>query len=310
MFAKQTRIPTVIIPFTGPLLEPGYQDLFLYLRPETNGVLAESVLLRVIKSNSIYCDKCRIVYLANIPGDFIVKNRIVQQHCGIKVRFARLGKMAFTGNMQKKFSEQFHTPFRKAPIIGAFEACKRLKIHYEDLFKIWVPPDHLTVIYGQSIKLFGNYYIVNYDIPALLHKNSRKTDIAVMICRSSLNKEEHGLLVADMGKRLVAEKVLAGDRPVARTFHYSSGPFEQILDGIGYLYGENGKHLPLSSISFMAYLLRHGFTQKQILYAVRKPIMRFKKDNGEIFEENIFSLTRDTTYPEAMKIFSSRIPSA
>jgi hypothetical protein len=302
------RLPTVIITFPGPSFEPGIQDIFLYLRPETNGVLVESMLLRVIKGNSVYCNKCKIAYLANIPGDFIVKKRIVQQHYGIKIRFARLGKRAFTGSMQKKFTEHFKIPFKDAPIIGSFAALKRFKMPYEDLFKIWVPSENFAVINGQSIKLYQDYFIVNYDIPALLHKNSRKTDIAVMICRSSLSKEEYSALVAEMGKSLVAEKVVAEDRPLARTFHYSSGPFEQILDGIGYLYGNDGSHLHLSSISFMAYLLKHGFSQKQILSAVYNPIMRFRTAEGDYLEENIYSLTKNSTYEEAMGIFSRRLP--
>lgn len=307
MFGKRrVKLPTILMPFPGPQSEPDCQDIFLYLRPESNGVLVESVLFRVIKGKSDYCEKCKIVYLANIPGDFIVKHRIIRQHYAVKIRFAKLGKMAFTRDMRRKFSEYFQLPFKNAPLIGAFSALKRLKIHYEDLFKIRVPPEHFTIICGQTIKLYQGYFIVNYDIPALLHKNNRKTDIAVMICRSRLNKQEYHAMVEDMGEKLVAEKVVSQDRPLARTVHYSNGPFEQILDGIGYLYNDKGDHLPYSSLSFMRYLLEHGFSQEEILHVIRNPIMRFRTPQG-IIEESIFSITRDSTYKEALGIFEQRI---
>ena len=302
---RRVRLPTILIPFSGPQRKSGCQDIFLYLRPETNGVLVESTLFRVIKSNSKYCEKCQIVYLANIPGDFIVRYRIIQQHYATKIRFAKQGKKAFTPDMRRKFSEYFKLPFKKAPVIGAFSALKRLKIHYEDLFKIWVPPEKFTVICGQTIKLYQGHFIVNYDIPALLHKNSRKTDIAVMICRSCLNKDDYHTLVEEMGERLIAEKVVKADRPLARTVHYSKGPFEQILDGIGYLYDSKGEHLAYANLSFMSYLLEHGFSKDEILQTINNPIMHFRTGEG-VIEENIFSITRDCTYEEALDIFQRK----
>jgi hypothetical protein len=303
---RRIRLPTILIPFFGPQRESGGQDIFLYLRPETNGVLVESLLFRVIKGKSRYCEKCQIVYLANLPGDFIIKNNIIQQHYAVKIRFAKSGKRAFTPDMQRKFGEYFNLPFKKAPIIGAFQALKRLKIHYEDLFKIRVPPENFTVICGQSIKLYGGYFIVNYDIPALLHKNSRKTDIAVMICRSRLNRREFHEMVEEMGEKLLQEKVVAADRPLARTFHYSNGPFEQILDGIGYLYDNDGNHLDLTEISFMRYLLEHDVAADIIIHAIHNPIMRFRTPEG-VIEENIFSITEGITYEAALHIFEQRI---
>jgi hypothetical protein len=303
---RRVRLPTILIAFPGPEGESGSQDIFLYLRPETNGVLVESTLLRVIKGESRYCEKCKIIYLANIPGDFIVRNKIIQQHNTVKIRFAKAGKKEFTPDMRRRFNEYFNLPFKKAPIIGAFKALKRLKIHYEDLFKIRVPPENFTVICGQSVKLYKGYFIVNYDIPALLHKNSRKTDIAVMICRSRLNRHEFHEMVKEMRKKLIQEQVVASDRPLARTFHYSSGPFEQILDGIGYLYDNKGKHLPLSELSFLRYLLEHGFSLDTIVHAINNPIMHFRTPEG-VLEENIFSITEGTTYKEAMHIFKQRV---
>ncbi|HEQ71496.1 MAG TPA: hypothetical protein ENN69_03315 [Spirochaetia bacterium] len=300
------RTPAVLIPYTGPILEPGAQDVFLYLRPETNGVLVESLLFRVIKQDD-YAGKCRVVYLANIPGEFIIKNRIIEEHYAVKLRFARRGKTEFTRSMREKFEQFFLVPFREARIIGAFEAVRALGISDEDLFKLWVPPHHYAVISGQTVKKYNDYYIVNYDIPAILHKNSRKTDLAVMIFRSFLSRTEFHYMVEEMRRLLVAEQVVGADRPLARTFHYSNGPFEQILDGIGYLYNEHAQHLPIQSLSFCAYLLKNGIDKKEILAAIRKPIMRFRNDRGGIIEENLFYYTADETYAGALAKYVSRL---
>jgi hypothetical protein len=300
------RTPTVLIPYGGPSLEPGAQDIFLYLRPETNGVLVESLLFHVIKSEK-YADKCVVVYLANMPGDFIVKNRIIEQHYAIKIKFARLGKIAFTRAMQEKFEQFFLVPFHEAKIIGAFTMMRLLNISYEELFKLWVPPHHFAVINGQTIKKFDDYFIVNYDIPAILHRNSRKTDSAVMIFRSFLSRTEFHYMVEDMRQLLVEENIIAADRPLARTFHYSMGPFEQILDGIGYLYNENAQHLPLDEINFCAYLLKHGIKKETIIKSIRNPIMQFRINENEIIEENLFIFTRDENYSSALDKYLLRV---
>jgi hypothetical protein len=303
---KNIRLPKVLVPYPGPILEPGAQDVFLYLRPEANGVLVESLLFRVFKSQT-YAQKFTVVYLANMTGDFVVKNRIIEQHYALKISFARFGKAAFTRSMQKKFEERFGVPFREARIIPSFGANRLLGLSYEELFRLWVPPENYAVIAGQSVKKYGDWFIVNYDIPAILHKNSRRTDFAVMICRSLLTRSEFHELVTEMHRRLVSEGAIPPDRPLARTFHYSAGPFEQIQDGIGYLFDTEINHLPLHSISFAAYLMANDVGSEAILRAVRHPILRFRDPDGSVFEENLFSYTMDETYPGALEKFNRRV---
>ncbi|MBN2352579.1 MAG: hypothetical protein JXD23_08420 [Spirochaetales bacterium] len=303
---RNIRLPKVLIPYPGPILTPGAQDVFLYLRPEVNGVLVESLLFRVFKSQT-YAQKFTVVYLANMTGDFVVKNRIIEQHYALKIMFARFGKAAFTRAMQGKFEEKFGVPFREAKIVPSFGADRLLGMSYEELFKLWVPPENYAVIFGQSVKRYGDWFIVNYDIPAILHKNSRRTDFAVMICRSLLTRREFHELVTEMQHRLVTEGAIPADRPLARTFHYSAGPFEQIQDGIGYLFDAGINHLPLPSISFAAYLMAHGIGKEAIMRAIRHPILRFRTPEGDTFEENLLSYTIDETYPGALEKFNQRV---
>lgn len=299
---RNVRTPSVLIAYPGPLEGSNAQDVFLYLRPETNGLLVESLLFRVIKSD-IFSKKCEVVYLANMPGDYIVKNRIIEQHYAVKIRFARLAKAAFTRAMQEKFERYFLASFAESKIIGAFQALRLLGLSNDDLFRLWVPPHHFAVINGQTIKRFNDYFIVNYDIPAILHKNNRMTDFAAMIFRSRLSRTEFHYMVQEMRNLLVAEQVIAADRPLSRTFHYSTGPFEQILDGIGYLYDADANHLPVEQISFCSFLMKNGIDKKTVIQAVRNPIMRFKTADGLVAEENLFQYTADDTYEEALSKF-------
>ena len=74
------RNPTVLIPYAGVCTDRSCHDVFVYLRPETNGVEVESTLFRVVKGNQEYRETVKLVYLANIHVSFIQRNRIVEQY--------------------------------------------------------------------------------------------------------------------------------------------------------------------------------------------------------------------------------------
>ena len=101
----ECRLPSILVPYPGPRVESDVQDIALYLRPESNGVLVESTIMRVITSG--YRQNTRMVYLANIPGDFVVARRVVERHYRLKIQFARSGKDAFTPQMQRRFERAF-----------------------------------------------------------------------------------------------------------------------------------------------------------------------------------------------------------
>ena len=128
-----------------------------------------------------------MVYLANLPGDFIVKKRIIQEHYKVKLYYTSQGKKVFTPYMKEIFEKTFNIDFDKARIIGAFDALKIFEMDYQQLFNIWVKRKDMLVVNGQSIKKYRDYYIINYDIPAILHKNNTNTDIAVMLFRSEMD---------------------------------------------------------------------------------------------------------------------------
>ena len=301
------RTPTIMIPYPGACKDPAVQDLAVYLRPESNGVKVESTIFKVIHDNPHYRKVLDIVYLANLPGDFLSENRIIEDHYALKVRFARQGKKAFTEIMKTKFSSAFHVPFKESSIIGSFEALGKLHLTEQELFHIWVPADRVTYIHGQHIKNYKEYFIVNYDIPALLHMYSKKTDIFAMILRCFMTYGDIHLLIDKINAALKAEGIITNPVLHSHVFHYSKSPFEQILDGIGYVYKQGDRHIELSELSFLNYLISRGCREEEVIKVIQDPIMHFRNEEGEIEEDNIFVRTFDNSFAEAYRTVTSAL---
>lgn len=307
--AKNIRHPSILVPFKERACDTqgSCQDVFVYLRPESNGVLVESTMLKVIKDNKVFRDNVELAYLANLPGDFIMRNLIVESHYAVRLHFAVRGKRSFTDQMKKKFEAFFQVPFEGAKILGAFSALRELGVNAEELFKLWVPPYEMTVINGQVIKRRGDVFIVNYDIPAILHKNNKNTDIAVMILRTGLDWDTFHELVESMTIALIDRGILDPTKPPSRIFHFSKGPFEQILDGIGYFYNKEGAHEAIEKLSFTRFLLDKGYTMEEIHGVLRYPIMEFCHSDGKIEENDIFTCTQGDTFEEAERKLRSTV---
>ena len=79
----------------------------MYLRPETNGVLTESVIMKTISTEPRWKEEVKLVYLANYPGDFIHTRHVIEHHYRLKILFARKGGAAFTPGMRADFREKF-----------------------------------------------------------------------------------------------------------------------------------------------------------------------------------------------------------
>jgi hypothetical protein len=304
---SEIRLPTIIIPYPGASMESGVQDIAIYLRPEANGVRVESTILGVIHKNEAYKKALQIVYLANLPGDFMVKNHIVEEHYAVNIHFAREGKAAFTENMIHHFERFFHESFESAAVLGSFDSLEILGMTEEELFRVWVPDQDFARINGQSVKKFHDRYIVNYDIPALLQKNSGETDVFSMILRSFLPYEQFHGLINSINGALKEEGIITNPVLYSHVFHYSKGPFEQILDGKGYIYKEGDQHIDLSELSFFSYLISNDCEREEILDSISHPIMQFAVDGGSTEEHNLFVYTYNDTYEEALLKFKSKI---
>lgn len=299
MDQEESREPQVLVPYPGPDGSGTIQDIFVYLRPETNGVLVESTLLKVIETCRKDGHDIKLIYLANIPGEFIVQHHIVERHYAQKFYFAVHGRQVFTESMRRRVEAHFGVRWDEVTIVGAFEALNLLGKTPEELHSTWVRPEDHLVVDGQSIKRIGTVFVINYDIPALLAKNSRSTDIAVMLFRCG-ERDRFGELVDEMHTALVEKGILGKNVPPSRAFHYSKGPFEQILDAVDYLYYAGGRPVPLTELSFVQYAAGREVGSRDLLGVIRNPIGLFDDGSGVLQEENIFIYTADDTFSEAI----------
>ncbi len=161
--------PKILVPYPGPDADPGLLDIFVYLRPETNGVAVESTVLKVVKEYRRRDADLDLIYLANVPGDHIVQTKTVERHYALRLHFAVHGGAAFSSAMQEQFSEYYHQPFAAERVIGAFDALRRFNWEPEELFGLWVAEEAVSRIAGQVVKQYDGVWIVKYAIPARLH---------------------------------------------------------------------------------------------------------------------------------------------
>jgi len=258
----QALTPKIIVPFR-PLGGEGRctgacQDIVVYLRPETNGIQTESVLFRVFKDPKWH-SSVELVYLANVPGAFLTDRGVIEHHYSHRIRFAREGARAFTPAMAETFRRFFGVSLDHARVVGAYEAIGILEMDEEALFKIWVPVYDLLDLEGQLVKrVQDNLFIVNYDIPALLNKHHSETDVAAMVFRTGLTYQEFKPAVAQIRDSLVKEGLLDPDKPENRVFHWSRGPWEQLLDAHGYVYTVRDEPVAYGDLAFGRSLLDQG----------------------------------------------------
>ena len=300
-----SRDPTIVVPFEGVCDSPLCQDIFVYLRPESNGIAVESALMKGVSKIPNWQENINLVYLANLPGDFLNENGVFEEHYLTRVKFAKIGKSLFTPFMGRIFSDYYRIDFKDSEIIGAYKALSILGLNEEELFNLWVSVDDMLVLNGQTIKKIGKYFVVNSDIPSILNKNNSETDIAVMIFRTVFWGDDFYNVILKMTDVLVEEGILDSQSQFSHVFHYSKGPFEQILDAIGFLYDPAGKHLPLQSIRFYNFLLEKGLSALEINYFIRQPLLQFRNNKGEIEEKSIFHVTKDLSYEESWEILKS-----
>ena len=300
---KETRKPTIVLPFIESTFDSKAKDLYLYLRPETNGIRVESLLFGIIHNDEEFRKNISLVYLANLPGDFVSKHRVIERHYALKCEMAKRGRESFTSTMIERFENWYKVKWDDVEVVSAYEAMDILKIDSKALFKTWVKNQDFFYTYGQSIKKIGNLYVINYDIPELLKKNSSSTDIAVMVLRTTLSNKSLSSLISKMEIALKESGAIDPKTPPRRCFHYTKSPLEEILDGDGYLYTDEGNKVKMKSISFASYLLNRGVDMKDIISWVYYPIVTIN-DNGYNKEIYLYDYLMGDSYEEAFEKIS------
>ena len=87
--------------------------------------------------------------------------------------------------MASKFEEHFKIKFNNAQIIGSFDAILKLKLSKQELFNKFVDDKDFLKFYGQTIKKIDDYFIVNYDLPAVLNKYDFTANVFVVLINSN-----------------------------------------------------------------------------------------------------------------------------
>jgi len=112
-------------------------------------------------------------------------------------------------------------------------------------------------------------------------------------------KEFRGI-VALMSEHLAESGVLGSETTPSRAFHYSKSPWEQLLDGVDYLWGvdvtDGGAE---DDISFGAYMMNRGFTRQQLKDVIRRPLVIYRDEYGRTRERNMLELSSGMNYSEA-----------
>ncbi len=294
--------PQILVPYAGPEPDPVFLDVFVYLRPESNGVAVESTILSVIQNCAEYRTGINLIYLANIPGEYIVRNRIVERHYALRLYFGVHGGSAFSPDMIRQFEQYYRVRFDDEVVIGAFEALHRFGWEPEELFKLWVSEDALVHIAGQNVKRYRDTYIVNYDVPALLHKNNAGTDIAVMAFRTREGYFHFFHLAHQMKQKLVERGLLHQGVPIARAVHISRSPFEQLIDTRDYLLREGGMQAEPGDSSFGSFLLDRGVPEEVIRGFVDHPICEFDFGIDVPRDQNLLELCEGFSYLDGYHI--------
>ncbi len=297
------RKPTIVLPYMPSTGVEGEKDLFIYLRPETNGVKVESLMFSVIHDDPLFRDSISLVYLANLPGDFVSNYNVIERHYALKCEMARKGRECFTSLMIEKFENWYDVKWSEVKVVAAYEALELLNINSKELFNLWVSDQDFFYIHGQSVKKVGDLYVINYDIPELLKKNSTKTDIAVMVLRTKLTNRDLTSLISKMETSLKEGGAIDPKTPPRRCFHYTKSPLEEILDGQGYLYNENGEVVNIEHISFVSYLLKRGINYDHILKLIFSPIVTIKEGTIEK-EVYLYDYLMGDSYEEAYEKIS------
>ncbi len=294
--------PKILVPYVGPDPDPDLLDIFLYLRPESNGVAVESAILSVIKECRKNDQHVKLIYMANMPGDYIVSRKIIERHYSLRLFFAVHGGRAFTLDMIRQFEDFYRAEFRPARVIGAFEALRRFAWSPEELFDLWVEESAVFRIAGQVVKRYQDVWIVNYDVPALLHKNSAATDIAVMTFRTREGYRHFFEVAVEMKRALVERGLLLQRMPIARAVHISRSPFEQLLDTRDYLLAPDGTPAGLDASSFAQFLMARGLDLALIRGLIEHPICSFDFGFDEPSEQHLMDLCEGFTYTDGWHI--------
>lgn len=263
----------------------------IYVRPETNRVDYEAAIVKALAPYA------RVAYMANLTGGLINNRAIIASHYSSQMVFAINGKeeMARYPEMVQKFEEKFKVDFRLAPIVGPFCAimeCK-LKKDADELFETMVPEPNFLRMYGQTIKKIGDFYVINYDIPAIITRHHSDTSMFVLAVK--LKKKEYRFQDLNRGmydnmcngkttELLGSEKrrELPWYDQIRRTYHISRSHMEAMFDLTDYVFKDDTERILFADTPLGQLLLERGILAPERM----EKCLTFLKENPLVYLEN------------------------
>jgi hypothetical protein len=286
--------------------------MVIYVRPKTNRINYERAILLGVQP---YAD---IKYMANLNGKLFITRSLVTEHYATQYKFSIYGKreIARYPDMIEKFEKHFNVPFEKAPVMGAFDALITMKIPAEELFNVIVPEKDFLYLYGQTIKKIDQYYIVNYNIPALIEKYRPGANIFVVLARSkekgfvhkkvnqsifnSLKKDDSTPIID--GNKL---QMLSWESQVRRTYHISLNHLCCMFDMLDFIYHPDGETIEPAQIPLAHKLFEDGIITEEQLLRIKKYSIVYIRQNGTRRLINILDEASNMDFNQVANLLSS-----
>ena len=311
---KSSSKPDIIIEYNNDL-NNFTPVTVIYVRPESNYLAYENAIIKGIHKHS------DIIYMANISGILFIKDALILEHHSVQYHFAILGKseIAKYPEMVKKFENHFNINFDKAEIIGAFDAILKLKITQEELFNTFVNNKNFLRYYGQTIKKIDNYYVVNYDIPALLKKYTPTINVFVVVAKFkkpdysflSLNQSISKEIMSNNKSPIIAfnnDKFnnLKWMEKVKRTYHFSNNHIMAMFDMIDFVFKSDGSHINFNETPLGHMLIKNNIDEKKLMKIKDYPIV-YINQNGNKVLVNIIDEANDKDLNQCIDLIKSII---
>jgi len=291
--------PDVLIPYSAAADRSRLEESAITLitvRPETNKVNYEAA---IIKSVAPYAD---VVYLANLCGNLINDKAIIACHYSSQLQFAINGKAEMTRypEMLRAFEEKFNEDFAVARILGAFEAILDYHIRddAESLFRTMVPVEDFLEMYGQNIKKIDQYYVLNYDIPAIItrhHEHTAMFTIALRMKDSFVNFSDIHHLIYEKMRQNKNTTLLGPDErqklplewydQVRRTYHISRSHIEAMFDLTDYVFKNETQRInfidtPLGSRLVTRGIIPQDQLEESLIRLKENPLVYLQNESG------------------------------
>jgi hypothetical protein len=258
----------------------------IYVRPESNEIHYEKAIILGINP---FGD---VIYLANLNGRLFIRDALILEHYASQYKFAIYGKEEIEKyhEMVIEFENYFNTDFDCAKIIGSFDAILKLNISDEELFNFMVEKKDFFKFYGQTIKKIKDFYVVNYDMPAILKRYTPSTNVFALSIRlknenidfSDINQSIFDQLTQDNTPIISGNELILLDwnEKIKRTYHISRNHIMAMFDMLDFIIKTNNTHIDCYDTPLGKILIdQYGYTSGDLLKIKQNPLV-YINDNG------------------------------